>query len=582
MEKFDRLIQDFGELVNSTVETAVSKASIIPGSSIIVRYIKSSYQNDPVRSIFELLLLLFAIQYILASKYSTTKKNYVKLEPWEIDELVEEWEPEPLVSPLSEQDQKTLESIPVIKGSIGPRVLLTSEKEIFETRDIIPASLLQETSSVEESLLANLSDKTEYLNFTSPDIFNVNSQKVVRDEALKIIETYGVGSCGPAGFYGNQDQHLQCEKDIAKFIGTEAAILYSQGFATPSSVIPCFFKRGDYIVADECVNISLQKGIILSRAHVYWYKHNDMDDLEAKVAQAHRAHRRGPLPRRIIIAEGISELIGDSPDLKRMVEIKKKYKFRIVLDESLSLGVLGKTGRGLPEAYNVPRSDIDITLGSLANFFGSAGGFCAGKKFMVEYQQITSLAYTFSATMPPYLAHNTSVVINNILDSDVHTSQTLQALKSKSRLFVETMKAYPGFNNVAKISSLPDSPYVVIKLQAKLQEKIASIQPSTVNTAAATSTSSAVASTNSENTVSTKKNQSMIILAEKEHISLALLNIMNFAKQHGILIGRQFILGGFDKFRMDQGIKLFINCEFTEQELEKSAKIVAEAVVKSG
>lgn len=568
MEKFDRLLQDFGELVNTTVENAVSKVSIVPGSSIILRYIKSSYQNDPVRSLLEFLLLVFAIRYFLASKYSTTKKNYVKLEAWEIDDLVEEWEPEPLVSPLSENEMKTLDSIPVIHSQVGPHVRLTNEKEVFETRDLVTASLLTETVEEEQKSLAALADKTEYLNFTSPDVFNFTSQKVVRDEALTVIKHYGVGSCGPAGFYGNQDQHVQCEKDIARFIGTEAAILYSQGFATPSSVIPCFFKRGDYIVADECVNISLQKGILLSRAQVYWYKHNDMDDMEAKVAQAHRAHRRGPLPRRIIVTEGVSELNGDSPDLKRIVEVKKKYKFRVLLDESLSLGVLGKTGRGLPEACGVPRDEVDITLGSLANFFGSAGGFCAGKRFMVEYQQITSLAYTFSATMPPYLAHNMSVSINEFLDTQAHETQSLTAVKAKSQLFLDTLTAYPGFSGVAKITSLPNFPYIVIKLGGSFQKA--------KNEAAATT-----AAFEKDKPAALKKNQTKIVTVEDEQVCSALQGIVDIAKDNGVLVSRQFVLGGFEKFTMDQGIKIFVNVLFTDAEVVHGAKTVAKAVIET-
>lgn len=568
MEKFDRLLQDFGELVNTTVENVVSKASIVPGSSIILRYIKSSYQNDPVRSLLEFLLLVFAIRYFLASKYSTTKKNYVKLEAWEIDDLVEEWEPEPLVSPLSENEMKTLDSIPVIHGQVGPHVRLTNEKEVFETRDLVTASLLTGTVEEEQKSLAALADKNEYLNFTSPDVFNLTSQKVVRDEALNVIKHYGVGSCGPAGFYGNQDQHVQCEKDIARFIGTEAAILYSQGFATPSSVIPCFFKRGDYIVADECVNISLQKGILLSRAQVYWYKHNDMDDMEAKVAQAYRAHRRGPLPRRIIVTEGVSEFNGDSPDLKRIVEVKKKYKFRVLLDESLSLGVLGKTGRGLPEACGVPRDQVDITLGSLANFFGSAGGFCAGKRFMVEYQQITSLAYTFSATMPPYLAHNTSVTINEFLDTQAHETQSLTTVKAKSQLFLDTLTAYPGFSSVAKITSLPNFPYIVIKLRGSFEK-------------AKNSAAAATVAFEKDKPAALKKNQTKIVTVEDEQVCGALQDIVDIAKDNGILISRQFVLGGFEKFTMDQGIKIFINVLFTDAEVVHGAKTVAKAVIET-
>ena len=152
------------------------------------------------------------------------------------------------------------------------------------------------------------------------------------------------------------DVHIQLEQDIADFLGTEASILYSQAFATISSVIPAFCKRGDVIVADRGVNFAIQKGLQISRCTVRWYDHNDMESLEhvLESVEKERKKRRAPLTRRFIVTEGVFDHDGAMADLPKLVELKKKYKYRLILDESVSFGSVGRTGRGLTELYNVP------------------------------------------------------------------------------------------------------------------------------------------------------------------------------------------------------------------------------------
>ena len=177
------------------------------------------------------------------------------------------------------------------------------------------------------------------------------------------------------------DVHMDLENDIADFLGAESAILYSQGFSTISSVIPAFCKRGDIIVADRGVNFAIQKGIQISRSTVRWYDHNDLNSLEEVLVavEKERKKRRMPLTRRFIVTEGIFQKDGAMADLPKLVrhfffkknvfhastfffpilfqiELKFKYKYRLVLDESFSFGTVGRTGRGLTELYNVPVS----------------------------------------------------------------------------------------------------------------------------------------------------------------------------------------------------------------------------------
>lgn len=274
----------------------------VPGSAIISRYVQSSHQNDIARSIVELLLLLLALRYLFAKSYSPEKKgNYVSLSEAEIDDLVDEWTPEPLV-----EDKPELrflnENLPVIHrdASSGPKT--------------------------------KLSDGRVVINLASYNHHNLSGDQRLIESAVETMRTYGVGPCSAPGFYGTFDVHLKLEQDIAAHFGTENAIVYSQSFSTISSMISAFCKRGDIIVADRAVNFPIRKGIYASRSIVRWYNHNDMDDLERVLSQLTKENR--PLTRRFIITEALFEYTGEMVDLLRLIEIKHKYKFRIIMDET--------------------------------------------------------------------------------------------------------------------------------------------------------------------------------------------------------------------------------------------------------
>ncbi|KAH8977004.1 serine palmitoyltransferase [Lactarius hatsudake] len=246
-------------------------------------------------------------------------KHFIQFSEKEIDELVDEWTPEPLGVPL------------------------THEEQIY--------------------------------NFVG-----LAGNKVIKVRAIETLRKYGVSSCGPPGFYGTIDVHTNLERDIADFLGTEASILYSQGFSTIPCVISAFAKRGDIIVADRGVNFAIQKGLEISRSTVRWFDHNDLKGLEdvLQSVKKERRKRRGPLTRRFIVTEGIFEKDGAMVDLPKLIELKHKYKYRLILDESISFGTVGRTGRGLTELYNVLATQIDMIIGSVANTLNSSGGFCAG------------------------------------------------------------------------------------------------------------------------------------------------------------------------------------------------------------
>lgn len=293
-----------------------------------------------------------------------------------------------------------------------------------------------------------LSNGRTVTNLASYNFYNFTSNEALKEKAIQTLRTYGVGPCGPPGFYGTQDVHMKTEADVSSFLGTAACIIYAQAFSTISSVIPAFSKRGDIIVADKGVSYAIRRGIQISRSTVRWYEHNDMDDLERVLEKVSREQARKPLTRRFIITEGLFEAFGDMVDLPRIVsplptgyieivlmvfgqvELKLKYKFRLILDETWSFGVLGRSGRGITEHQNVDPTEIDMIVGSLAGPLIAGGGFCAGSEEIVHHQRISASAYTFSAALPAMLSTTASETLNLLQSGPDLVSQLRSNIKT--------------------------------------------------------------------------------------------------------------------------------------------------------
>jgi serine palmitoyltransferase len=297
------------EATSTVLDIALSLAShvakafhALPGSAVIVRYVRSSHQNDIARSIVELLLLLLALRYLMAKSYSPDKnKKHISLSEEEIEDLVDEWSPEPLVE--DKPELRLLDAnLPVLHRDAcsGPRT--------------------------------KLSDGRTVTNLASYNHHNLSGDPKLIDSAVETLRRYGTGPCSAPGFYGTFDVHLNLERDIAAHYGTESAIIYAQSFSTISSMISAFCKRGDIIVADRAVNFPIRKGIHASRSIVRWFEHNDLDDLERMLSQLAKEER--PLTRKFIITEALFEYTGGMVGLLRLIEIKHKYKYRIILDET--------------------------------------------------------------------------------------------------------------------------------------------------------------------------------------------------------------------------------------------------------
>ncbi|VEU21606.1 DEKNAAC102644 [Brettanomyces naardenensis] len=421
----------------------------VPGGALVLDYIRASHKNDPWRTLLEILLALVAIRYFLASKYSQDEKDKVELSEREVDELIADWEPEPIVPPLRRDERWQLDSIPLINGAVASVHV-----------------------SVEDPKSGEISDNV--LNLASKDYLSMSSNEVVKENSIKEIRAAGVGACGPPNFYGTQDVHVRVCEDLARFLGAEEGIIYGQDYCTPTSVLPCFLKRGDIVIVDGGVSLALQKAALISRSDVEWFNHNDLDHLEEILENLEEDLADGPLNRRFIVTEGLFENFGDSPDLKRLVEIKNHYKFRLVLDETNSVGTLGPNGRGLPEACGISRDEIEITIGSMAQALGSSGGYCVGCEDMIYHQILSSNAYVFSASLPPYCAVAASTSIHLLEDSQEEgkINPYLRPLVENSKHLHQLFRDSKPLRNLVVVRSADYSPVVHIRLNPDLRKSL--------------------------------------------------------------------------------------------------------------
>lgn len=421
----------------------------LPGGAIVINYIRASHKNDPWRTLLELLLFLVALRYFLASRFNQDDPEKMTLSKRDIDELIDEWESEPIVLPVRKDEVWQLETNPEIIGAILPHSKVVNPLDNSKTIDNV-------------------------LNFASLDFLGMNNDPNVKDNSIACIREVGVGACGPPNFYGTQSVHVRIREDLARFLGAQDSILYGQDYSGISTILPCFLKRGDIVVMDEGCNLALQKAAMLSRCDIEYFEHNDLTHLEEILTDLESDLKDGPLNRRFIVTEGLFENFGDSPDLLKLVEIKNRFKFRLILDESNSIGTLGSNGRGLAEVFNIERTDIELTIGTMARAFGTSGGFCAGHKDMIYHQILNSNGYVFSAALPPYCAVAASTVIKLLEDSQVEgkINPYIRQLAENNQLLFELFSQSEKLSNYVHVISAGYSPSVHIRINPDVRKSL--------------------------------------------------------------------------------------------------------------
>ena len=212
--------------------------------------------------------------------------------------------------------------------------------------------------------------------------------------AVKATEEFGTGCSGSRFLNGTTTLHIELEKELAEFLGKEDCVTVSTGFQTNLAVISCIAGRKDYIFCDKENHASIYDGCKLSYAKMVRFNHLDYDELEKKLEEV--PEDAGIL----IITDGIFSMTGDICDLPRLVEIKKKFGARLLVDDAHSFGVLGKTGAGTAEYFDLI-DEVDLICGTFSKSLASLGGYCACSHEVAEFIRHNSRPFIFSASITP-------------------------------------------------------------------------------------------------------------------------------------------------------------------------------------
>ncbi|KAF2190185.1 serine palmitoyltransferas-like protein 2 [Zopfia rhizophila CBS 207.26] len=300
-------------------------------------------------------------------------------------------------------------------------------------------TLLDRKSDDGNNTFKFLGTTTETLNMSSYNYLGfAQSEGPCADASELAIRKYGITMASPRSDAGTSDLTVEVEDLIAKFVGKPASMVFSMGFVTNATAFPTLVGKGCLLISDELNHSSIRFGARLSGAMIGMFKHNDMRDLERKLREAisqgqPRTHR--PWKKILVAVEGLYSMEGTMCNLPALVELKKKYKFHLFVDEAHSVGAVGAKGRGVCDFFGIDPSEVDILMGTLTKSFGANGGYVAAEKSIIDKLRTQNAAMLFAESpTPPVLMQIASAL--RIITGDLIPGQgeeRLQRLAFNSR-----------------------------------------------------------------------------------------------------------------------------------------------------
>ena len=271
----------------------------------------------------------------------------------------------------------------------------------------------------------------EVINFCANNYLGLSSHPRVIEAAKRAIDTHGYGMSSVRFICGTQDIHIELEKKISTFLGTEDTLLYAAAFDANGGVFEPLLGEKDAIISDELNHASIIDGVRLCKAMRYRYKHNDMDDLLLQLKEARDAGAN----QIIIVTDGAFSMDGTIAQLDKICDLADQFEALVMTDECHSSGFIGKTGRGVPEYCGV-MGRVDIITGTLGKALGGAsGGFTSGRKEIIELLRQRSRPYLFSNTLAPSIT-GASIEVFNMLSE---TTELRDKLEKNTKYFREKM-----------------------------------------------------------------------------------------------------------------------------------------------
>ena len=267
------------------------------------------------------------------------------------------------------------------------------------------------------------------LNFCANNYLGLSGNDQLIEAAKASLDDHGYGMSSVRFICGTTDLHKKLELKIAEFFGTEDTILYAACFDANGGVFEPLLTEQDAIISDSLNHASIIDGVRLCKAQRYRYNNADMEDLEKQLQLAQEQRFR------LIVTDGVFSMDGNVAPLDKIVRLAEKYKAMVMVDESHSAGVVGKTGRGLTELYDL-KGKVEIITGTLGKAFGGAiGGFTTGRKEIIELLRQRSRPYLFSNSIPPMVA----AAGIRVIDMMTKTNELQDKLHHNSEYFIKKM-----------------------------------------------------------------------------------------------------------------------------------------------
>lgn len=245
----------------------------------------------------------------------------------------------------------------------------------------------------------------------SNSYLNLSTHPQVMEGARKALEEFGYGMGAVSNYAGITDIHKELEKRIAKFYGAEDAIVFPSGYGANVGIVSALCGKNDVIINDAANHASIFDGCVLSGAEIKVYPHRDMKGLE-RILSRIPAEKTG----RLIITDGVFSMDGDMAPLDKIVKLAEKYNARVMVDDAHGVGIVGPTGRGTAEYFNV-MDKIDLHVGMLSKGPGGLGGYCAASKKVIQYLRLYARSYFFSTALPASVAGGLNEVFK-LLETD--------------------------------------------------------------------------------------------------------------------------------------------------------------------
>lgn len=268
----------------------------------------------------------------------------------------------------------------------------------------------------------------ERVNFASYDYLSSNTHPRVTEAAKAAIDRFGISASASRLVAGERPLHTDLETRLAEVYGTEAAVCFVSGYLTNAAVISTLVGPKDLVVHDELIHNSVLAGVKLSGATRRFFRHNDTADLEKVLTGV-----AGSFERVLVIVEGVYSMDGDIANLPELVRLRSRYGFWLMVDEAHALGVLGKTGRGTFEHFEIDPTGVDLWMGTLSKTASSCGGYIAGSQALIEILKAEAGGFVYSVGLAPVLAAAAIASLDVMRDE----AERVEALRRNGHLFLD-------------------------------------------------------------------------------------------------------------------------------------------------